>query len=171
MPSRRSPRPFCPRRARPTPSSGKPSSAFKKRYVAPQLGYLGGQRADRRHGCDFAPARRELDGEPPDPVTWGEGLPSRSVLLTAGGSWRGIIDRSARQGVRLPSCCFSASRWPLGAYPLVRRLTGRVERLQRQAEALGAGELGARVDVDGNDEVAWARSKRQSSRGAYRASR
>ena len=66
----------------------------------------------------------------------------------------GIIDRSARQGVRLPSCCFSASRWPLGAYPLVRRLTGRVERLQRQVEALGAGELGARVAVDGNDEVA-----------------
>ncbi len=41
-----------------------------------------------------------------------------------------------------------------GAYPVVRRLTRRIERLQAGVEALGAGALSARVPVEGNDEVA-----------------
>jgi signal transduction histidine kinase len=40
------------------------------------------------------------------------------------------------------------------AYPLVRRLTRRLERLQAGVEQLGAGDLGARVAVEGKDEVA-----------------
>ncbi len=42
----------------------------------------------------------------------------------------------------------------VGAYPLVRRLTRRLERLQARVDALGAGDLSARVDVEGADEVA-----------------
>ncbi len=42
----------------------------------------------------------------------------------------------------------------VGAYPVVRRLTKRLERLQRGVDALGAGELTARVKVEGRDEVA-----------------
>jgi signal transduction histidine kinase len=42
----------------------------------------------------------------------------------------------------------------VGAYPVVRRLTQRLERLQRGVDALGAGELSARVKVEGADEVA-----------------
>jgi signal transduction histidine kinase len=42
----------------------------------------------------------------------------------------------------------------VGAYPVTRRLTQRLERLQRGVEALGAGELSARVKVEGRDEVA-----------------
>jgi signal transduction histidine kinase len=42
----------------------------------------------------------------------------------------------------------------LGARPVVRRLTGRLERLQRGVESLGAGDLRARVRVEGRDEVA-----------------
>jgi signal transduction histidine kinase len=42
----------------------------------------------------------------------------------------------------------------LGARPVVRRLTGRLERLQRGVEQLGAGDFGARVKVEGRDEVA-----------------
>jgi signal transduction histidine kinase len=42
----------------------------------------------------------------------------------------------------------------LGARPVVRRLTGRLERLQRGVESLGAGDLTARVKVEGRDEVA-----------------
>ena len=42
----------------------------------------------------------------------------------------------------------------VGAYPVVRRLTQRLERLQRGVDALGAGELSARVKVEGRDEVA-----------------
>ncbi len=42
----------------------------------------------------------------------------------------------------------------IGAYPMVRRLTRRLERLQRGVEALGSGDLSARVPVQGHDEVA-----------------
>jgi len=42
----------------------------------------------------------------------------------------------------------------IGAYPVVRRITGRLERLQVRVDALGAGDLRARVQVEGRDEVA-----------------
>jgi len=42
----------------------------------------------------------------------------------------------------------------LGAYPVVRRLTRRLENLQRTVEQLGEGDLSARVKVRGRDEVA-----------------
>lgn len=43
----------------------------------------------------------------------------------------------------------------LGAYPVVRRLTQRLERLQHGVERWGQGDLGARVPVQGSDEVAF----------------
>ena len=42
----------------------------------------------------------------------------------------------------------------VAAYPVVRQLSGRLERLQRGVESLGAGDLSARVAVEGHDEVA-----------------
>jgi two-component system, OmpR family, sensor histidine kinase RstB len=42
----------------------------------------------------------------------------------------------------------------LGAWPVVRRLGGRLERLKAGVEQLGGGNLGARVAVEGRDEVA-----------------
>ncbi len=42
----------------------------------------------------------------------------------------------------------------VGAYPVVRRLTARLERLHSGVESLGAGDLSARVKVEGHDEVA-----------------
>jgi len=42
----------------------------------------------------------------------------------------------------------------MGAYPIVRRLMRRLERLQTSVDALGAGQLSTRVAVEGNDEVA-----------------
>lgn len=42
----------------------------------------------------------------------------------------------------------------LGSYPIVRRLTKRLERLQNSVHALGSGQLSTRVVVEGNDEVA-----------------
>jgi signal transduction histidine kinase len=41
-----------------------------------------------------------------------------------------------------------------GAYPVVRRLTRRLEALKQGVEAFGAGALGQRVAEDGRDEVA-----------------
>ena len=52
----------------------------------------------------------------------------------------------------------------VGSYPIVRRLTRRLERLQTRVEALGAGEFGTRVEVEGKDEVAnLARSFNQAA--------
>ncbi|MEM7300747.1 MAG: ATP-binding protein [Pseudomonadota bacterium] len=42
----------------------------------------------------------------------------------------------------------------LCAYPLVRRLTGRLERLQQGVDRVGAGDFSTRVQVEGRDEVA-----------------
>ena len=42
----------------------------------------------------------------------------------------------------------------VGAYPVVRRLTRRLEALKRGVEQFGAGQLSHRVDVSGRDEVA-----------------
>ena len=42
----------------------------------------------------------------------------------------------------------------MGAYPVVRRLTRRLERLQTSVDALGSGQLSARVAVEGHDEIA-----------------
>ena len=42
----------------------------------------------------------------------------------------------------------------IAAYPIVRRLTRRLERLQKEVDAWGEGRLSARVAVEGRDEVA-----------------
>ncbi len=42
----------------------------------------------------------------------------------------------------------------LGAFPVVRRLTRRLESLKQGVEQFGAGELSHRVEVSGRDEVA-----------------
>ena len=52
----------------------------------------------------------------------------------------------------------------LGAYPIARRLTRRLERLQSGVEQLGKGDLATRVPVEGRDEVAaLARSFNRSA--------
>lgn len=43
----------------------------------------------------------------------------------------------------------------LGAYPIVRRLTKRLEGLQRGVERWGQGDLSTRLPVSGQDEVAF----------------
>lgn len=57
-----------------------------------------------------------------------------------------------------------ALAFALGAYPIARRLTSRLARLQAGVEQLGRGDLAARVAVEGRDEVAaLARSFNQSA--------
>ena len=43
----------------------------------------------------------------------------------------------------------------LGSYPIVRRLTKRLEALQQGVERWGAGDLGRRLPEEGQDEVAF----------------
>ncbi|MDO9406098.1 MAG: ATP-binding protein [Polaromonas sp.] len=54
----------------------------------------------------------------------------------------------------------------VGAYPVMRRLTLRLESLQRGVELWGDGDLSARVSVTGSDEVAFlaARFNRAAER-------
>jgi signal transduction histidine kinase len=42
----------------------------------------------------------------------------------------------------------------VAAFPIVRQISRRLERLQRGVESLGGGDLSARVPVEGHDEVA-----------------
>jgi signal transduction histidine kinase len=71
-----------------------------------------------------------------------------------------------------PALAFLASLGFVGlalaaaAWPVARGVTRRLERLERRVEALGAGDLAARVDVEGQDEV--ARLARSFNRAAER---
>ena len=89
--------------------------------------------------------------------------------------WQGTVGGRPVWALRLPDGRWLAARMPrerrgpgagllalalilgavgVGTYPVVRGLTQRLERLQAGVESLGAGELSARVKVEGDDEVA-----------------
>jgi signal transduction histidine kinase len=75
------------------------------------------------------------------------------VLVTTR-AWRsGAFGRQPLPGV-VGTMVLIALAIGIGAYPVVRRLTRRLETLQATVERLGAGDLGARVEVSGRDEVA-----------------
>ncbi len=54
----------------------------------------------------------------------------------------------------LPVLVLTAVAVAVAAWPISRRITRRLERLKEGVEALGAGDLGARVTVEGRDKVA-----------------
>ena len=86
----------------------------------------------------------------------GQGGPAWAVRLPDD---RWVVARMpGRQGPKLVSIIGFLGAIALAvaicAYPLVRRLTRRLERLQAGVEQLGAGDLAARVKVEGKDEVA-----------------
>lgn len=78
---------------------------------------------------------------PPRPRRPGEGPPGRSWWRGP----RGTLWLLAIVGVAVA----------LGSYPIVRRLTKRLERLREGVERWGGGDLSARVDESGNDEIAF----------------
>ena len=104
---------------------------------------------------------------PPPPLThtsqWIRGRGERTFALALpDGRW--LLIRHHPRRARFPFA-FLSHRWPwviaalalaiaIVAHPLARRLTRRMERLQAQVEALGEGDLSARVQEQGNDEVA-----------------
>ena len=88
-----------------------------------------------------------------------------SVFLLAGGA---AIVWHLHFGVPIPRhsppsgmavLLILATAVALAAYPVVRSLTRRLERLQRAAESLAAGDLRVRVPVEGSDEVATLAAK------------
>ena len=77
------------------------------------------------------------------------------ALRLSDGEW--LVVRHRQRGHALAvllSLLLAAIAVAVGAYPLVRRLTGRLERLQARVEALGEGQLSSRVEVEGRDEIA-----------------
>lgn len=84
----------------------------------------------------------------------GRGRGPRIALHLADGRWLIVRAHRDRGAAWLPMLMLLAVAVAIGAYPVVRRLTRRLERLQESVDQLGAGDLGARVEVQGNDEVA-----------------
>jgi len=88
---------------------------------------------------------------------FGRGGPAWAIALPDG---RWLVARNPRRGIVHPALRFVgflgviAAVIGLTAFPLARGLTRRLERLQSGVDRLGAGDLAARVDVHGSDEVA-----------------
>lgn len=75
-------------------------------------------------------------------------------VVVASRAWRaGLFGGPGALGF-VATIAFIALAIGVGAYPVVRRLTRRLEQLQRTVEKLGEGDLSARVAVSGRDEVA-----------------
>lgn len=112
----------------------------------------------RVDGGRIASAGRPLPPPPPGEGAWlfGPGGPAWSFRLPDG---RAIVVRAPGRH-RHPAIGLVlllagvALAVALAAYPVVRGLTRRLERLQAGVETLGAGNLAARVTVEGKDEIA-----------------
>ena len=123
-----------------------------------------------RTGIEFT--LREAHGEliaatakplplPPEKRTGITRIPKRgpvAALALSDGRW--LIARDSKHdhpphGLKfLIVLALLAAAVAVGAHPLAKRITRRLERLQLRVDALGAGELSARVEVQGKDEVA-----------------
>ncbi len=115
----------------------------------------------------FSPTRQRITsfGEPLPPpppeytrnVTFhvGRGGPAVALRLPDG-RWL-VARRSFRRAPPLgflTVLVLAAIAVALAAWPISRRITRRLERLEEGVEAFGAGDLGSRVTVEGRDEVA-----------------
>ena len=88
--------------------------------------------------------------------TYGKGGPLWSLPLTDG-RWLVVrVGDHHRSPLLMLVLLLAAVALVVGvsAYPVARGLTRRLERLQAGVETLGAGDLAARVEVEGRDEVA-----------------
>lgn len=126
------------------------------RRLPPELAASGAQRGEpgpfpddrpgwppvvgERGGPDLSSVDRGPGGERPQ-------LPPPGFLLGPGGEWPASLGL-----VVLLAMLFIAVA--AGAYPVVRSITGRLERLKHGMEAFGAGALAQRVQEEGKDEVA-----------------
>jgi two-component system, OmpR family, sensor histidine kinase RstB len=95
--------------------------------------------------------------EPPDRSGRQRGLHGPPVWATQLEDGRWLAARAPHRGgpgFGLLILALILAAIAVGSYPVVRRLTVRLERLQRSVQALGEGDLAARVKVEGRDEVA-----------------
>lgn len=110
------------------------------------------------HGTVLAATGRPLPSPPPHWTRSGwmhvRGAGPVAALLLPDGRWVLTRWQHPRAFGWLVALALLALTIALGAYPPIRRLTRRLERLQYQVEALGAGNLATRVAVEGRDEIA-----------------
>ena len=94
-------------------------------------------------------------GTPGSRLLRGPRVEPRAAIKLADGRWL-IVRLPARQMLHFWSATLAtlAVALAIAAFPLARRLTRRLERLQSRVEALGAGDLSVRVEVEGRDEIA-----------------
>ncbi len=97
----------------------------------------------------------------PPPRAGDDWLPTRHGLAYALRLPDGRVLVTRRHGARPPppfglmsTLLLLAVAVGIGAYPVARRITRRLERLQVGVDRLGQGDLATRVDVEGSDEVA-----------------
>lgn len=80
------------------------------------------------------------------------------VTPLEGGGWAAVRSRGAHRRMRIhpftATLAILALVMAVGSYPVARRVTRRLETLARAVERWGQGDLGARVPVAGDDEVA-----------------
>jgi len=109
-------------------------------------------------GALIASAGREVPALPPNQTSNGriEGSRGAFALKLPDGRW---LVWQRMHGRRFPigilmTLAAVAAVVAIAAFPVVRRLTGRLERLQGSVETWGGGQLATRVAVEGGDEVA-----------------
>lgn len=110
-------------------------------------------------GSQIAAVGREM---PPLPITqtgsgWLRDHPQVLVLKLPDGRWlleqRLQLRHLSSMGLLIVLGLIAVAI-AAGAYPIVRRLTRRLERLQRSVDTWGSGQLSTRIAVEGHDEVA-----------------
>ena len=93
-------------------------------------------------------------GHPASGWLRGAGAPAVALRL-ADGRWVVARWKHRHNGLGLlGALALLAGAIAVGAHPLARRITRRLERLRSGVDALGAGDMKARVRVEGRDEVA-----------------
>ncbi len=110
------------------------------------------------HITMLGPDGRVLGSSGPDPSTVPSTVRRSRSLAVPLPDGRTIEVRWTRRGIAgagfLAALGLLALAAAIGAWPLARHLARRLERLKSRVEALGSGDLSARVDVEGRDEIA-----------------
>ena len=118
-----------------------------------------GAQPDAPHGKPGAEGEEPDANSAPPRGRFGEG-PEFLVRMQDGQTMHMHLPRPSRSAWQAPFGFFwtlglVAVAVALGTYPIVRRLTRRLETLQQGVEQWGSGDLSARVQLDGKDEVGF----------------